>query len=105
MALLQEVLLQGERVYIYHMSNCAHECMGVNGKALQSHAVHKKLYFFLLQVTQESLSVLQKSHNNLYQVLQVTHVLHQEFVAVRVCNSHMVSIHCTHHLDDVGNQQ
>ena len=32
--------------------------MGVNGEALQLHAVYKKLYF-LLQVTQESVSVLQ----------------------------------------------
>jgi len=32
--------------------------MGVNGEALQLHAVYKKLYF-LLQVTWESVSVLQ----------------------------------------------
>jgi len=37
---------------IYHTSN-SHECMGVNGEALQLHAVYKKLYF-LLQVTRES---------------------------------------------------
>ena len=65
--------------------------MGVNGEALQLHAVYKKLYF-LLQVTRESVSVLQvtlesvsgtasharirirycKSRENPYQVLQVT---------------------------------
>ena len=32
--------------------------MGVNGEALQLHAVYKKPYY-LLQVTQESVSVLQ----------------------------------------------
>jgi len=32
--------------------------MGVNGEASQLHAVYKKLYF-LLQVTRESVSVLQ----------------------------------------------
>ena len=36
------------------MSN-SRECMGVNGKALQLHSVHKKPYF-LLQVTWESVS-------------------------------------------------
>ena len=41
----------------YHTSN-SRECMGVNGEALQLHAVYKKPYF-LLQVTQESVSVLQ----------------------------------------------
>ena len=56
--------------------------MGVNGEALQLHAVYKKPYF-LLQVTRESVSVLQvtresvsgtASHarENPYQVLQVT---------------------------------
>jgi len=65
--------------------------MGVNGEALQLHAVHKKPYF-LLQVTRESISVLQvtwesvsgtgshvricirycKSRENPYHVLQVT---------------------------------
>ena len=39
------------------MSN-SRECMGVNGKALQLHSVHKKPYF-LLQVMQEFVSVLQ----------------------------------------------
>ena len=41
----------------YHMSN-SRECMGVSGEILQLHAVYKKLYF-LLQVTRESVSVLQ----------------------------------------------
>ena len=65
--------------------------MGVNGEALQLHAVYKKPYF-LLQVMRESVSVLQvtresisdttsharihiryyKSRKNPYQVLQVT---------------------------------
>ena len=43
--------------HFYHTSN-SRECMEVNGKALQLHAVYKKPYF-LLQVTQESISVLQ----------------------------------------------
>ena len=42
---------------IYHTSN-SRECMGVNGEALQLHAVYIKPYF-LLQVTRESVSVLQ----------------------------------------------
>ena len=42
---------------IYHTSN-SRECMGVNGEALQLHAVYKKLYF-LLQVMRESVLVLQ----------------------------------------------
>ena len=55
--------------------------MGVNGEALQLHAVYKKPYF-LLQVTRESVSVTAsharirirycKSRENPYQVLQVT---------------------------------
>ena len=44
-------------ITIYHTSN-SHECMGVNGEALQLNAVYKKPYF-LLQVTRESVSVLQ----------------------------------------------
>ena len=46
------------------------ECMGVNGEALQLHAVYKKPNF-LLQVTRESISVpeiMQESAS----VLQVT---------------------------------
>ena len=42
--------------YIHHMSN-SRECMGVNGEALQLHAVHKMLYLYY------------KSLENLYQVL------------------------------------
>ena len=45
------------KALIYHTSSSC-ECMGVNGEALQLHAVYKKLYF-LLQVTRESISVLQ----------------------------------------------
>ena len=45
-------------MYNYHRSN-SHKRMGVNGEALQLHAVCKKTYF-ILQVTRE-----------LYQVLQV----------------------------------
>ena len=41
----------------YHTSN-SRKCMGVNGEALQLHVVYKKPYF-LLQVTRESVSVLQ----------------------------------------------
>ena len=33
----------------------SHKCMGVNGEALQLHAVYKRLYF-LLQVKRESVS-------------------------------------------------
>ena len=40
----------------YHTSN-SHKCLGVDGEALQLHAVYKKYY---------------KSHENPYQVLQVT---------------------------------
>ena len=44
-------------VKLYHTSN-SRERMGVNGEALQLHAVYKKPYF-LLRVTRESISVLQ----------------------------------------------
>ena len=44
-------------ILFYHTSN-SRECMGVNGEALQLHAVYKKPYF-LLEVTRESVSVLQ----------------------------------------------
>jgi len=44
-------------IKFYHTSN-SHECTGVNGEALQLHAVYKKPYFSL-QVTRESVSVLQ----------------------------------------------
>ena len=56
-------------MYIYHMSN-SHECMGVNGEALQLHTVYKKPYF-LLQVTRESVSLLQVTRESV-SVLQVT---------------------------------
>jgi len=36
----------------------SHKCMGVNGEALQLHVVYQKPYF-ILQVTRESISVLQ----------------------------------------------
>ena len=38
--------------------------MGVNGEALQLHAVNKKLYF-ILQVTRESTSVLQVTRESI----------------------------------------
>ena len=38
--------------------------MGVNGEALQLHAVYKKLYF-VLQVTRESVSVLQVTRESI----------------------------------------
>ena len=44
-------------VQVRHMSNSC-ECMGVNREALQLHAVYEKLYF-VIQVTLESVSVLQ----------------------------------------------
>ena len=43
----------------YHTTN-SHNCMGVNGKALQLHGVYKKLYFY------------NKSRDNPVSVLQVT---------------------------------
>ena len=43
-------------VLSYTSNSC--ECMGVNGEALQLHAVYREPYF-LLQVTRESVSVLQ----------------------------------------------
>ena len=52
----QFILECGDK-YIHHTSNSP-ECMGVNGEALQLRAVYKKPYF-VLQVTQESISVLQ----------------------------------------------
>ena len=33
------------------LTSKSRKCMGVNGEALQLHVVHKKPYFFLLQVT------------------------------------------------------
>jgi len=42
----------------FHYTSNSRECIGVSGEALQLHAVYKKLYF-LLQVTQESVLVLQ----------------------------------------------
>ena len=47
----------GSKTVYYHTSNSC-ECMGVNGEALKLHAVYKKPYF-LLQITRESVSVLQ----------------------------------------------
>ena len=52
-----EMKEQEEKVSIsfpYRTSN-SRKCMGVNGEALQLHAVNKKLYF-VLQVTRESIS-------------------------------------------------
>ena len=43
-------------VLSYTSNSC--KCMGVNGEALQLHAVYREPYF-LLQVTRESISVLQ----------------------------------------------
>ena len=40
--------------FFFHMSN-SHECMGVNGEALELRAVHKKPYF-ILQVMRGSVS-------------------------------------------------
>ena len=57
----------------YHTSNSC-ECMGVNGEALQLHAVYKKPYF-LLQVTRESVSVL-------------SHVR----IRIRYCKSHALRL-------------
>ena len=38
----------------HHRTSNSRECMGVNGEALQLHAVHTKKPYFLLQVTRES---------------------------------------------------
>ena len=77
--------------------------MGVNGEALQLHAVYK-IPYFLLQVTRESVSVLQvmresvsgtasyaririrycKSRENLYQVLQVTCAVSERAMKLKV---------------------
>ena len=46
--------------------------MGVNGEALQLHAVYKKPYFFYCK-SRENPYQYYKSHENPYQVLQVTH--------------------------------
>ena len=54
----------------YHTSN-SRECMGVNGEALQLHAVHKKPYFFYCK-SHENPYQYYKSRENSYQVLQVT---------------------------------
>ena len=48
------------------MSN-SHECMGVNGEALQLHAVYQKPYF-ILQVTQEPISVLQVTRESVSRI-------------------------------------
>ena len=78
--------------------------MGVNGEALQLHTVYKKQYF-VTQVTQESVSVLQvmresisgttshaririryyKSRENPYQVLQVTYTASERTMKSEVC--------------------
>ena len=46
---------------VFHHTFNSHECIGVSGEALQLHSVYKKRYF-LLQVTQEFVSVLATSH-------------------------------------------
>ena len=65
--------------YIYHTSN-SHECMGVNGEALQLHVVYRKP-FFHCKSRENPYQVYCKSHEKpdeyykscevLYQVLQV----------------------------------
>ena len=51
---------------VYHTFN-SRECMGVNGKALQLHAVH--IFYYK---SRENPYQYYKSCENLYQVLQVT---------------------------------
>ena len=48
-----------------------HTNVGVNGEALQLHAVYKKPYFFITSHARIRIRYC-KSHKNLYQVLQVT---------------------------------
>ena len=55
--------------------------MGVNEKVLQLHAIYKKLF---LQVTQESVSVLQDTQNP-YQVLPVTRAVSEHAIKLKVC--------------------
>ena len=56
-----------EYIYIYHTSNLR-KCVGVNGQALQLHAVYKKPYFYK---SRKNPYQYYKSHENPYQVLQV----------------------------------
>ena len=69
----------------YHMSN-SHECMRVNGEAMQMDAVKKK--HFLKQVTRESVLVLQVIQESI-PVLQVTHAAseHAKKLKVRMIKS------------------
>ena len=61
-------------LYLLYMSN-THECMGVNGEALQLHAVYKKAYFYCK--SRENLNQYYKSHENLY---------------IRYCKSHVLRL-------------
>ena len=60
-------------------------CMGVNGKALQLHAVCKKPYFYYKSC--KNPYQYYKSHENLYQVLQVTRAASERAVKSKL---HMI---------------
>ena len=66
------------RKSFYHMSN-SHECMGVDLEALQLHAVYRKPYFYY------------KSHENPYQVLQVTCAASERAMKSKVCMIKLLS--------------
>ena len=71
----------------YHTSNSC-KCMGVNGLGKPYSCMQfLKSCVFLLQVTQESVSVLQvyKSQENPYQVLQVTGTASERAMKSKVC--------------------
>ena len=65
----------------YHTSN-SRECMGINGEALQLHAVYKKPYFYCK--SRESPYQYYKSRENPYQVLQVTRAASERAMKLKV---------------------
>ena len=67
-------------IYIYHTSNSC-ECMGVNGEALQLHAVNRICYC----KSRENAYQYYKSRENLYQVLQVTCTASEHAMKSKVC--------------------
>ena len=65
----------------YHASN-SRERMGVNGEALQLHAVYKKPYFYCK--SRENQYQYYKSRENPYQVLHVTHAASEHAMKSKV---------------------
>ena len=78
----------------YHTSN-SRECMGVNGEALQLHAVYKSCIFYCKSrenpyqyyKSRENPYQYFKSRENLYQVLQVTRAASERAMKSKV---HMI---------------